>query len=228
MNDNNGQNDSGFVNTFVFIAGFLLGAGTATNDDTRIRDRASQPNPPRCQNGTRRIFRHGFSDQRSDAGVVGRSQRNNEACGHSSQFCGRFHETSCKIHATRLIQRLSQQVVSQPIDDRIIPFRSSNVGLRLIEHHLHKIQSGSSFPAPRAFPLVIDRLLKYFWERDHICLRLKLVAGSDWNGQKKSDPQGRSLFDEREGYGSYLGAAKIARTPMAAFFNIRSSTLSRL
>ncbi len=29
MNDNNGQNDSGFVNTFVFIAGFLLGAGTA-------------------------------------------------------------------------------------------------------------------------------------------------------------------------------------------------------
>jgi len=29
MNDNNGQGDSGWVNTFVFIAGFLLGAGTA-------------------------------------------------------------------------------------------------------------------------------------------------------------------------------------------------------
>lgn len=29
MSDNNGQGDSGLVNTFVFIAGFLLGAGTA-------------------------------------------------------------------------------------------------------------------------------------------------------------------------------------------------------
>ena len=29
MNDDNGQSDSTWVNTFVFIAGFLLGAGTA-------------------------------------------------------------------------------------------------------------------------------------------------------------------------------------------------------
>ncbi len=29
MSDNNGQSDSSWVNTFVFIAGFLLGAGTA-------------------------------------------------------------------------------------------------------------------------------------------------------------------------------------------------------
>ena len=29
MSDNNGQGDSSWVNTFVFIAGFLLGAGTA-------------------------------------------------------------------------------------------------------------------------------------------------------------------------------------------------------
>ena len=29
MSDNNGQGDSTWVNTFVFIAGFLLGAGTA-------------------------------------------------------------------------------------------------------------------------------------------------------------------------------------------------------
>lgn len=29
MSDDNGQGDSGWVNTFVFIAGFLLGAGTA-------------------------------------------------------------------------------------------------------------------------------------------------------------------------------------------------------
>ncbi len=29
MSDQNGQGDSGWVNTFVFIAGFLLGAGTA-------------------------------------------------------------------------------------------------------------------------------------------------------------------------------------------------------
>ncbi len=29
MSDNNGQSDSTLVNTFVFIAGFLLGAGTA-------------------------------------------------------------------------------------------------------------------------------------------------------------------------------------------------------
>jgi len=29
MSDNNGEGDSTWVNTFVFIAGFLLGAGTA-------------------------------------------------------------------------------------------------------------------------------------------------------------------------------------------------------
>ena len=29
MSENNGQGDSSWVNTFVFIAGFLLGAGTA-------------------------------------------------------------------------------------------------------------------------------------------------------------------------------------------------------
>ncbi len=29
MSDQNGQSDSGWVNMFVFIAGFLLGAGTA-------------------------------------------------------------------------------------------------------------------------------------------------------------------------------------------------------
>lgn len=29
MSDNNGQGDSGWVNGFVFIAGFLLGAGAA-------------------------------------------------------------------------------------------------------------------------------------------------------------------------------------------------------
>ena len=46
MSDNSGQNDSGFVNTFVFIAGFLLGAGTAIlmtpESGTQLRTRIAR------------------------------------------------------------------------------------------------------------------------------------------------------------------------------------------
>ena len=71
MNDNNGQNDSGFVNTFVFIAGFLLGAGTAIMMTPESGTELRRPNPPRGQNSTRRIFRNGGPDERSDAIMVG-------------------------------------------------------------------------------------------------------------------------------------------------------------
>ena len=46
MSDNNGQGDSGFVNTFVFIAGFLLGAGAAImltpESGSQLRNRISR------------------------------------------------------------------------------------------------------------------------------------------------------------------------------------------
>ena len=46
MSEFNGQSDSGWVNAFVFIAGFLLGAGTAImltpESGTQIRNRIAR------------------------------------------------------------------------------------------------------------------------------------------------------------------------------------------